>query len=89
MTERETAALRFLEEPDVEARIKGAAAFEFDRKLRTIAASILPDAAKERRADAAEDSCLRYLRRIMSAVAVLHRDFGEAAAREMLEVLPS
>lgn len=82
-------ARAFLSRADVEARIKAAIAAAFDRKLLVIAAADLPDSAKERQADKAEEALLQRMRRLMSQTARIHLDLGEQAAEGFLSsVLP-
>ena len=86
--EQKREALAFLGRPEVEARIKEAARFAFDRKLRVIGASELPDAAKERRAEAAERAVLSLMKSTMRNVGLLYIDAGEEAALRFLLCLP-
>lgn len=89
MTEKQRqAAVAFLKRPEVEARIKAAALFAFDRKLRAIRASALPDPAKHRRADAAEKAVLTLMQSTMCSTGLIFLEAGESAALRFLDLLP-
>lgn len=86
--EQKKEALAFLGRPEVEARIKEAALYAFDRKIQVIGASELPDAAKERRADAAEKAVLSLMQSTMRTAGQLYAEAGEEAALRFLLCLP-